>query len=107
MSIIPGGINNIQQTESRTRNAPSQTNTEAVAPNPAKANSGNSDNSVQLSATAQIVQDVQKELDNFPVIDESRVAELKTKIASGDYYPDSAKIASKLFMLENLIKDDK
>lgn len=108
MSVIPGGINNIQQTESRTRSTPSQNNTEAVVPKQVatKANSESSDNSVQLSATAQIVKDVQKELDSFPIVDENRVSALKAKIASGDYYPDGAKIAGKLIMLEKLIKED-
>lgn len=109
MSMIPGSINNILTTESRTRNTSSQTNPEAVAPKPAQAakvSNESSDSSVQLSETAQIVKDVQKELDSFPVVDENRVAELKAKISSGDYYPDGAKIANKIIMLENLIRDD-
>lgn len=107
MSNIPG-INSVT-TELRTRSTPSQTNNENVAPKASQAlavSDESTDNSVQLSETAKIIKDVQKELDSFPVVDESRVSELKAKIASGDYYPDGAKIAGKLIMLENLMKED-
>ncbi len=108
MSTIPGIVGNNMANELRTRNSQSSSDTQAqktstAANNVASSSDSSSGSDVQLSEASKLASRVQNELDSFPVVDENRVAQLKAQIASGQYYPDSQKIAGKMVMLENLM----
>ena len=56
--------------------------------------------SVHLSSEAQQLKKISDSLRDQPIVDKSRVAELKQAIADGSYQVDSNRVASKLLNLE-------
>lgn len=71
---------------------------------PAKAEHANvsapSGESVHLSNEAQQLKKISDSLSDQPIVNKSRVAELKQAIADGSYQVDSNRVASKLLNLE-------
>lgn len=55
---------------------------------------------VELSGESQLLAKLQNEIKNLPEIDEAKVAELRAKIESGEYNPDTRDIAAKILGVE-------
>lgn len=63
--------------------------------------SAKADDAVNLTGQAQQIDKIVNRLKELPVSNESRVAELKEKIANGEYQVDADRVASKLFEFES------
>jgi len=57
--------------------------------------------SVELSGKAQLVKSLISEMSSQPEVNESRVAELRASIASGEFSVSADKIASKMLALDD------
>lgn len=82
-----------QETGSATQAAPAKPAEQISASAP-------SGESVHLSSEAQQLKKISDSLRDQPIVDKSRVAELKQAIADGSYQVDSNRVASKLLNLE-------
>jgi negative regulator of flagellin synthesis FlgM len=56
--------------------------------------------SVSLSSSAQNLSKIEAELKSLPDVNQARVDEVKARIDSGEYQPDSANLAQKMLELE-------
>jgi negative regulator of flagellin synthesis FlgM len=56
--------------------------------------------SVSLSSSAQNLSKIEAELKSLPEVNQARVDEVKARIDSGEYQPDSANLAQKMLELE-------
>jgi len=90
-----GRSSNVQGTE---RPSVQQPAAEATK-NPAAGST--SDDNVQLSPEAQRLQQTTEKLNQQPVVNQERVAQIKQAIADGSYQVDSQRVASKLLAFEN------
>ncbi|MCY1402873.1 flagellar biosynthesis anti-sigma factor FlgM [compost metagenome] len=98
MVIDISRLNNSPTVTGTTRiGSPQETATSQTASAPKATDSGES---VHLSEVAQQMQQVTDKLRDQPVVDKSRVAELKAAIADGSYKVDSNRVASKLLNFE-------
>lgn len=59
------------------------------------------DSSVKLSDQAQQLKAIESRLQELPVVDSEKVAQLKQAISNGTYQMDSGRIADKLLALES------
>lgn len=93
------GRSGATQTGNRNESAhPTQTPAVGSGDERASAKSGES---VQLSREAQQLQTISEKLQNQPVVDKERVAQLKQAIADGSYQVDSQRVAQKLLDFES------
>jgi len=67
---------------------------------PQSAQTNSQPDSVELSDKAQHVQSLLSDLSSLPEVNESRVEQLRTSIASGEFSVSADKIASKMLDLE-------
>ncbi|THB70425.1 MAG: flagellar biosynthesis anti-sigma factor FlgM [Gammaproteobacteria bacterium] len=65
--------------------------------------STDSDESVQLSATPEKITQIKETIDATPEVDSARVADIKAKIAAGEYPVNPEQIAEKMIDLEKLL----
>ncbi len=90
-----GRSSNVQGTERASVQQPAADATK----NPAAGSA--SDDNVQLSPEAQRLQQTTEKLNQQPVVNQERVAQIKQAIADGSYQVDSQRVASKLLAFEN------
>ncbi len=65
--------------------------------------SADSDEKVQLSATPEKITQIREAIDSTPEVDSARVADIKAKIAAGEYPINPDQIAEKMIDLEKLL----
>lgn len=101
--VIDPGNNNVNlhnSTSSRARQAaPSKNTTEA---NPSNKQTENNSDNVSLSSTGQAIAKIEANLVNSSEVNEAKIAEIKSAIASGRYNIDSSAIADKMLDQESL-----
>ncbi|TDO98207.1 flagellar biosynthesis anti-sigma factor FlgM [Marinomonas balearica] len=61
-----------------------------------------SEDTVQLSGTAQSLQSSQASLENTPEVDLDKVEQIKQALAAGEYKIDTEKLASNLVAMDSL-----
>jgi len=84
----------------RTANTKEASKTEAPATASTSTSVSGSGETVSLSSEAQQLQKITDSLRDQPVVNSSRVAELKQAIADGSYKVDSNRVANKLLNFE-------
>jgi len=68
--------------------------------------SGNSD-SVDLTATASKLQEIEQSLADIPIVDSNQVEAISQSIGEGQYHFDNEKIADRIISSENDFKGNK
>lgn len=85
---------------SRTANPKEASKTDAPATVSSSPSVSGSGETVHLSSEAQQLQKISDSLRDQPVVNSSRVAELKQAVADGSYQVDSNRVANKLLNFE-------
>jgi negative regulator of flagellin synthesis FlgM len=85
---------------SRTASTKEASKTDASASTATSTSVNGSGEAVHLSSEAQQLQKITDSLRDQPVVNSSRVAELKAAVADGSYQVDSNRVASKLLNFE-------
>lgn len=67
--------------------------------------SANTSDTVELTSSAKLLEQLEKSLASLPEIDSARVADIKAAIAKGDYEIDSDAIAAAMIRFERELGD--
>ncbi len=96
------GLSSTQTTSTRARSGESSAAKSGGGDAPAQSPSNKGD-TVQLSSTAQALQNVEKKLADTPDVDSDRVAQLRQEIESGSYQVNAERVAEKMLSFDNLL----
>ena len=78
---------------------------DAAAPDKASAAPASSNDTVNLTSSAKLLERLDKTLASLPAVDAGRVAEIKTAIENGDYHIDADAIAEAMIRLDRSLGD--
>ena len=78
---------------------------DAAAPDKASAAPTSSNDTVNLTSSAKLLERLDKTLASLPAVDAGRVAEIKTAIENGDYHIDADAIAEAMIRLDRSLGD--
>lgn len=96
------GLSSSQTAATRARAGEQNTAAKSGGGTPAQPPSSKGD-TVNLSTTAQTLQNVEKKLANTPDVDSERVERLKQEIESGSYQINAERVAEKMLNFDNLL----
>lgn len=94
-SILGKIGNKVDETTTGSKVAPSSAASEQSATPPNTTN-----DTVNLTSSAKLLQQLDKTLESLPAVDAERVAEIKSAIENGDYEIDSDAIADAMIRLD-------
>ncbi len=94
-------IKHISSSSNRATQSKGNQKVSSESGSPSSQASAKADDAVNLTGQAQQIDKIVNRLKDLPVSNESRVAELKEKIANGEYQVDADRVASKLFEFES------
>ena len=100
-------VSDIKGLNSRQTAGTPQSAAASTAPDPRSSAAGKSsgvvqDDTVELSGLAEVIKATAKALASEPAVNQARVQELKTAVASGDYQIDPVRVAQKLIAADSL-----
>lgn len=102
---MPGKIGVVTANEPASVAAGNAGQRAAATPNPASGGAG-ATASVQITDTASHMVTAEQGLNNVPVMNWARVAEIRNSWASGSYQISAVKIANQLLQFERLLPED-
>lgn len=88
--------------EAGTRN---KVTTDKAVTDKAAANTASTNDTVNLTSSAKLLERLDKTLATLPAVDSARVAEIKTAIENGDYQIDADAIADAMIRLDRSFGD--
>jgi negative regulator of flagellin synthesis FlgM len=91
--------------EAGTSSSSKVTTDKAVSDN-AAASPSSSNDTVNLTSSAKLLERLDKTLASLPAVDSARVAEIKTAIENGDYQIDADAIAKAMIRLDRSFGDE-
>ena len=99
MNIDTGNINT-NRSDGPKRNESAKGSGTSKAENTTTETEATPSANVSLSSSAQNLSKIEAELKSLPEINQTRVDEVRARIESGQYQPDSANLAQKMLDLE-------
>ena len=96
--------NQVSGSNVKSTSLPAKDSDKAVAANKTESASIASNDQVELTSTAQKLDEVVANLASEPVVDRQKVEAVKQALADGKYQVDSASIAQKLIEIDDLLK---
>ncbi len=92
---------NTGQTDAGAGRAEKSSSETATDEKPGSVNVNAQQDSIELSNKAQLVQSLLSDLSSQPEVNQSRVEQLRTSIASGEYSVSADQVAGKMLALED------
>lgn len=96
--------NQVSGSNVKSTSLPAKDSDKASSSNKAESATVASNDQVELTSTAQKLDEVVASLANEPVVDRQKVEAVKQALADGQYQIDSSNIAQKLIEIDELLK---